>query len=100
MYYMVCEKQDEKMGVRRMLTYFFLLSLVCGLLILLATGITRLFRNRIGRKWRYVFWIVLAVRMLLPFDVSISTPVFTVELPRVERPAVQTPQIPTQTPVP
>lgn len=84
--------------MREMLTYFFLVSLVCGLLILLATGITRLLRNRIGRKWRYVFWIVLAVRMLLPFDVSISNPVLTIELPQSVE--AEGPQTPAQTSVP
>lgn len=84
--------------MREMLTYFFLVSLVCGLLILLATGITRLLRNRIGRKWRYVFWIVLAVRMLLPFDVSISNPVLTIELPQAVE--AEKPQTPAQTSVP
>ena len=84
--------------MREMLTYFFLVSLVCGLLILLATGITRLLRNRIGRKWRYVFWIVLAVRMLLPFDISISNPVLTIELPQSVE--AEGPQTPAQTSVP
>ncbi|MBQ7915426.1 MAG: M56 family metallopeptidase [Firmicutes bacterium] len=66
------------------MTYFLLLSLVCGILILLIATITKIFGNKLGRKWRYVLWLVLAIRMLIPVDISIPTPVFTVELPPIE----------------
>lgn len=73
----------ERKAVETM-TYFLLLSLVCGILILLIATITKILGNRLGRKWRYILWLVLAVRMLVPVDISIPTPVFTVELPQVE----------------
>lgn len=76
------------------LEYFFLLSLICGVTILLVTGITQVFRNRIGRKWRYVFWIILAVRMLLPFDISLPTPVVTVKVPQAAPEVVPEPVLP------
>ncbi|MBQ7917000.1 MAG: M56 family metallopeptidase, partial [Firmicutes bacterium] len=78
-----------------MLMYFLIVSLVCGLLILFVALLTRILHNKIERKWRYILWIVLAVRLLFPVDVSIPTPVFTVELPSMEE-SVQTPiQMPT-----
>lgn len=64
-----------------MLMYFLIVSLVCGLLILFVALLTKLLHNKIERKWRYILWIVLAVRLLFPVDVSIPTPIITLEMP-------------------
>ena len=77
-----------------MMEYFLIVSLVCGLVILFAAIITKLLHNKIERQWRYVVWIVLAVRLLFPIDISLPTPVFTVELPGVEESMEDIPMIP------
>lgn len=69
------------------MTYFLILSAVCGGMIVLTIGVTKLFHNKIERRWRYAVWIALALRMLIPVDLSLPQPLYTLPLPS------ETPQI-------
>ena len=48
------------------------LSVLCGVGILLIFAVSPLLRKRCTVFWRYCLWILLAVRLILPFDFSIS----------------------------
>lgn len=61
--------------------YFLMLSAGCGCVIALAAGVTAVTRGRLERKWRFILWIALALRMLLPFDISLPQPVLTLKTP-------------------
>ena len=71
--------------------YFLILSAACGGIIAVTSGLTAIFHNKIERKWRYILWIALAVRMLIPVDLSLPEPVVKLELWKPEGIKNQTP---------
>ena len=48
------------------------LSVLCGVGILFIFAVSPLLQKRCTVFWRYCLWVLLAVRLILPFDFSIS----------------------------
>ena len=50
------------------------LSMSCfgGLMILLLLLCTRIFRQKISRQWQYYVWLIVILRLLLPFEPEIN----------------------------
>lgn len=69
-------------------TYFKMLletSFLCGGIILLIGFISPLIGKRHTAHWRYFLWIVLSIRLLLPFDMTVENPAVVIPmLPAVE----------------
>lgn len=57
------------------------ISAVCGVGVLLVLGISPLLKKRHTVFWRYVLWILLAIRLVFPFDISISEKAYVFSLP-------------------
>lgn len=51
----------------------FLTVMIVSAIILIAIWMGAFLNNRYSRKWRYVVWIVLSIRLLFPWDISLST---------------------------
>lgn len=56
-------------------------SIVGGAAILLISALSRVFRKTYTVFWRYCLWILLAVRLVLPFDFSIPGRGIVISLP-------------------
>ncbi len=52
-------------------------SAICGAAILLIMLISPILKKRDTAFWRYLLWIALSIRLLLPFDISVPNPVVT-----------------------
>lgn len=52
----------------KILSLLFSLSLSGGLMVLLVFFVCMLFQKRLGRQWQYYIWVVVIVRLLLPFS--------------------------------
>lgn len=61
----------------RMLT----LSAACGAVLLPLLVLGRRIRHRYAARTMYVLWLLIAVRLILPFQFQIPAPVITVEAP-------------------
>ncbi len=48
----------------------FEMMFIVSLVIVMVGGISRLIGYRVGYRWRKILWLVLAVRLLIPFNVS------------------------------
>lgn len=64
--------------VENFFQYFLLVSVIGSVAILLIQGITFIIKDRYTRTWRYLLWIILTVRLLLPFDFSIGNAPFVI----------------------
>lgn len=62
-------------------------SLLIGLLLLLVP----LLQKRYRAKWRYIAWLVIAVRLLVPFDLSLPQAPIKIEIPEQNTLALVTP---------
>ncbi len=71
------------------MTDLFLVSLTSGIVILLLLLVLPHTEKRYGAKWRVLVWVLLALRLLLPFRVEL--PAAPIQVPAVEdRPIVYT----------
>lgn len=59
---------------------FLMISLITSLIILVVILISRLFGKRYNVKWRYWIWLVIAVRLLLPFNFELTNNLFQIDL--------------------
>lgn len=47
-------------------------SFLCGGLILLICAVNKAVDHRYQRMWRYYLWILIGIRLLIPFDFSVE----------------------------
>lgn len=52
--------------------YFVMLSIIVAVLILFTHLVYSLSKNRYTTKWRYYIWLILAIRLLIPLDISLK----------------------------
>lgn len=62
-------------------TDFLIISVTTSLLIVSLLLLTPLLRKRYTAKWTYWLWMVLAIRLLLPFNFSFSNSLVNIQLP-------------------
>lgn len=60
-------------------------SAEAGILIILVLGVQWFFRKRLTPRWQCALWLLVVIRLLLPFSLSSATSVFNL-LPRWTRP--------------
>lgn len=72
------------------------LSLGCSAVLLPLLLLSRRIRHRYAARTCYFLWLLLALRLVVPFQLSLPQPVVTVEAPRYEAP-IQRPAPPAQT---
>lgn len=70
--------------MERLMTALLELSLPMALVIVLLLAAGPLLGRRFAAKWRYWAWLLIAVRLLLPFGVTLPQPVVTLPQPRGE----------------
>lgn len=58
------------------------ISLATGPIILLLVMLAPFLSSRYAAKWKYWIWIVLAVRLLIPFGKTESEPLLVIDMPR------------------
>lgn len=56
----------------------FRISMLCGVGIVFIGLLSPLFKKKHTVYWRYLLWVALGVRLLLPFDITIESPVVTI----------------------
>lgn len=56
-------------------------SLLCGSVVLLIVLVSPLLKKKHTFYWRYLLWIALGIRLVLPFDISVPKPAITISLP-------------------
>lgn len=68
------------------------ISLICSLIIALISMASPILKKRRTVFWRYVLWIILAFRLVLPFDLSVEEafvvipkPIFTLEGNKIQK---------------
>lgn len=64
----------------------FVIGIVIVALMLLSTLLNRLY----AAKWRYFLWIILAIRLVIPFDLLLPSPVLQINVPNISVAEVQT----------
>ena len=78
------------------------ISAGCSVVILIISLLSTIINRRFTAKWKYFIWLIIAVRLLVPFNPAfdIGQPKFEVNLPNtsVVMPITQTPPIEEQTP--
>lgn len=57
------------------------ISVICGVGILIISGVSLLFRKTHTAFWRYCLWVMLGIRLILPFDFSIPGWSIVIPLP-------------------
>ena len=78
------------------------ITVVVSLLILFLLALTPLLRRQYTAKWRYWAWLALAVRLLIPWNISLPSAPVQVQisnrtvLPAPAAPAPTVPQVPVQ----
>ena len=80
------------------------ITMAVSLLILFLLALTPLLRRQYTAKWRYWAWMALAVRLLIPWNVSLPSAPVQVQIsnrtvlpaPAAQTPAPAVPQIPSQ----
>ena len=45
-------------------------SMVVSVVALLILGMKRLFHDKLDARWHYFIWLVLAIRMVVPFSLN------------------------------
>jgi len=53
--------------------YFIMLSVIVAVIIAFAHLVYKLSNNRYSAKWRYYVWLILAIRLIIPVDVSLKS---------------------------
>lgn len=62
-------------------------SLACSVVLLPLLLLTRWLHNRYAARTRYFLWLLLALRLALPFQITLPTPAVTVEAPTITIPS-------------
>ena len=68
--------------IKELFLSLFEISLTTGLIILLLILLAPFLNKRYAAKWKYWIWIVLAMRLLIPYNGMKSTPSIVVDIPR------------------
>ena len=68
----------------KLFTGFLQVSLTTGILILLLKLLSMLFRKNIAAKWNYWIWLILAVRLVLPFHITLPVSPVELRMPNLE----------------
>ena len=55
-------------------------SVISGILILLIAAVSPLMSKKHSVFWRYVLWIFLSIRLILPFEASFLKPAFIIPI--------------------
>ncbi|MFD0711756.1 M56 family metallopeptidase [Paenibacillus sp. GCM10027626] len=63
------------------------ISVTTGLVILLLKLSSGLFNKTYAAKWKYWIWLILALRLIIPFNFSFPAPPMTVNIPNTPMPA-------------
>ena len=73
------------------LTHLFTLSVVGGLIGLVLMGVFRLTRSRYAARWRCMVWLLLCLRMAIPFSLmSQNMAPVQISTPALDRPVFET----------
>ena len=84
-----------KRGENAMLEKIFIdaleISLTSGAAILTIILFSKLTENRFRAKWRYWVWALLALRLVLPFNIDMPKAPIKVDVPRREMVITQSP---------
>lgn len=59
----------------------FAISISTGLIILLLFVFTPFLNKRYTAKWKYLIWVLIAVRLITPFNMDISVPRIEIDVP-------------------
>lgn len=65
-------------------------SMTMGIIILMLLVLTPIFRKHYNAKWKYWVWLLLAVRLLVPLNVSQANALFVVNVPAFTSEEAQT----------
>lgn len=59
----------------------FAISISTGLIILLLLVFTPFLNKRYTAKWKYLIWVLIAVRLIIPFNMDIPIPGIVIDVP-------------------
>ena len=60
------------------------ISLTCGAAICGVMLISKLTEKRFSAKWRYWIWLIIAIRLMIPFNITLPKAPVRIEPPKKE----------------
>lgn len=64
-----------------MLETVLIISLSISVIIVLLLGLSPLIDKRYGARWKYFIWLVIAIRLIIPFNIRLPQPPINITLP-------------------
>lgn len=59
----------------------FAISISTSLIIIFLLALTPFLNKRYAIKWKYLMWVIIAVRLIIPFNMDISVPKIVIDVP-------------------